>query len=93
MARLREPQPLTIPLGPHITYLQNISSVKAQFVFTGGHEIKLGDGFHVLTRSWKRTSGVIVPFHQGRDAEQMVLPGRLSGGQEGGPVHVCRLES
>lgn len=93
MTRLRDPQPLTAPLGPDVTYLQNISSVKAQFVLTRGHEIELGNSFHVLTRSWKRNNVVIVSFHQGRAAEQMVLPGRLSSGQEGGPVDVCRLES
>lgn len=76
-----------------MTYLQNISSVKAQFILTRGHEIKLGNSFHVLTRSWKRNNVVIVLSHQGRAAEQMVQPGRLSSGQEGGPVDVCRLES
>lgn len=85
--------PFPVPWDPRITYLQNISSVEAQFIFTRGHEIKLGNSFHVLTRSWKRNNVVIVPFRQGRVAKQMALPGRLSSGQEGGPVNVCRLES
>lgn len=84
---------LTASLGPRITHLQDISSVEAQFILTRGHEIKLGDSFHALTRSWKRNNVVIMPVHQGRAAEQMVLPGRLSSGQEGGRADVCRLES